>query len=262
MKKLIMAVVLAALGIGSALAADLPPKSPPPPYRPPPPVVTMFNWTGFYVGIHGGADWFENRWGAPLTANNIAGGCPGCPVPVGVNSGTSWLVGGQIGANYQISSMVVVGIEGEGSWTGLKSQNVSLFIPPSLDKTKTDAIGTVAARLGVAWDRSLWYLKGGGAWAHSKYTTTLVAAPATDAQSASDTRWGWVAGAGVEWAFFDNWSVKVEYEHIDLGKKIETLQPLPACVGCLPFDYQVRSRIEVVKVGLNYRFGGPVSARY
>jgi outer membrane immunogenic protein len=72
-----------------------------------------------------------------------------------------------------------------------------------------------------------------------------------------------MVGVGVEYAFANNWSVKAEYNHMDFGSHTETLQPTPGC-GCVAFQYDVNQTVDLVKVGLNYRFGwgGPVVARY
>jgi outer membrane immunogenic protein len=79
--------------------------------------------------------------------------------------------------------------------------------------------------------------------------------------TSSDTRFGWVVGAGVEWAFSPNWSVKGEYLHVDLGSSnVTMLDPVN-----FPLDratYHFRSEFDAVRVGINYRFGGPVVARY
>jgi outer membrane immunogenic protein len=114
------------------------------------------------------------------------------------------------------------------------------------------------------WDRALFYVKGGDTFAHDKFFTTLVGNPAVAAQSTESDRWGWVVGAGVEYAFTNNWSVKAEYNHLEFDRRTETLQPLPACVGCLAFQYDIRQRIDLVKVGVNYKFGWgtPVVAKY
>jgi opacity protein-like surface antigen len=85
----------------------------------------------------------------------------------------------------------------------------------------------------------------------------------TICQSATNTRWGWVAGVGVEQALTPNWSVKLEYEHLGLGNVTETLQPV--CVGfCQAFQYNIRQTVDLIKVGVNYRFGGygPLTAKY
>jgi outer membrane immunogenic protein len=67
----------------------------------------------------------------------------------------------------------------------------------------------------------------------------------------SATRIGWVAGAGLEWAFANNWSTFIEYDHYGFGTKNVALAA-PGAVG--PAAYGVKQNIDVVKVGLNYRF--------
>jgi hypothetical protein len=70
-------------------------------------------------------------------------------------------------------------------------------------------------------------------------------------------------GAGIEYAFLGNWSVKAEYNHLDFAKRTETLAPTPGC-GCLAFQYDIRQKIDLVKVSLNYKFdwATPVVAKY
>jgi outer membrane immunogenic protein len=68
-------------------------------------------------------------------------------------------------------------------------------------------------------------------------------------------------GVGGEWAFFDNWSVKVEYDHMEFRRQRATLQPVGA--GALAFDYDIEQTVDLIKVGVNYRFGySPVFAKY
>jgi outer membrane immunogenic protein len=252
MKKLaaIVGVIAAFVLVSAASAADMPVKARAVAPAPAP----MFNWTGIYVGGHGGGDWSNNTWDVPLSALNIAGGCGGCPRPAGSHTASSWLAGVQAGFNYQMG-MWVWGAEADVSWTNLNGSSVSLFIPPSTINSKTDSLGTIAARLGVTpWDRTLIFVKGGGAWAHDDFFTTLIGAPSVAAQENKEYRWGWMVGAGLEYAVWQNWSVKVEYNHLDLGKKRETLAPIAGC--CTPFEYDVKQTIDLVKVGLNYRFVG------
>jgi outer membrane immunogenic protein len=246
-------ILLAGLGLfalaatQSAVAADVPL-----PYKAPPLVAPTFNWTGFYIGVHGGGDFFNKDWSVPLTAFNIAGGCPGCPTTAGSHTVGSWLLGGQVGFNYQVGRWVW-GVEAQASWTNLEGSNPSLFVPILTDHSKTTSDGTIAARLGVAMNRDqtgLLYVKGGGAWATDRFWTSTAAIPVV--QSLNNTRWGWMVGVGVEYAFLANWSVKLEYDHMDFGQRREEL----ACVaGCFQgFDYDVRQTIDLVKLGLNYRF--------
>ena len=226
----------------------------------PAPVVAPVNWTGFYIGGHVGGAWLNNDWNVPSDPLNIAGGCAGCPRPAGSHTDSSWAAGIQGGFNYQINNWLI-GVEADVSWTDLNGSSTSLFIPPSTINSKTDDFGTITGRLGMTWDRALLYVKGGGAWSHDKYFTTLIGNPTVPAQEADDTRWGWTIGGGLEYMFWKNWTAKVEYDYLDFGTTRETVRPLPACAGCAAFDYDVRQRISVVKVGINYLFNGATFGR-
>ena len=116
------------------MAADMAVKARPAPILPP-----MFSWTGFYIGGHFGADWFDNDWFTPLTPRNIASGCPGYPISAGSHSASSWLAGGQVGFNYQ-TGMWVLGVEVDGSWTDLKGSNPSTFVDFVTVRSKTDGL--------------------------------------------------------------------------------------------------------------------------
>jgi outer membrane immunogenic protein len=259
----ILALLLSLGALHRANAADLPVKSPPL-------VAPAFSWTGFYAGLHGGADWYTKDWSAPLSAINIAGGCPGCPIAISSNSASGWLAGGQAGFNLQISNWVL-GVEADASWTSLNGSSVNGLVTTSLDTSKVNALGTVAARAGVAVNNALLYLKGGAAWADDRFfISRTVPSPipgllpvGAPIQLATDTRWGWMVGFGLEYALTQNWSIKAEYDHLDLGSRTETLLAQPSC-GCLVFQYDIKQRMDLVKVGFNYRFDGmgPVVAKY
>jgi outer membrane immunogenic protein len=261
MKSLSLAVSILALSVVAASAADLAAR----PYTKAPVAVVspVYNWTGFYVGVHGGGDWFNKDWST--STSNIAGCVGPCGESVGGHNGSSWLVGGQAGFNYQIASWVI-GVEAQASWTDLNGQN--LFTQPTLaangfiGHSKTDGLGTLAVRFGYAVDRTLIFVKGGGAWARDRFLVSLNLFP-EGAQAATDDRYGWMVGVGLEYALAGNWSVKAEYNHLDFGTRTETLNPLPTC-GCVAFQYDVRQTIDLVKAGVNYRFNwnGPVVAKY
>jgi outer membrane immunogenic protein len=128
-----------------------------------------------------------------------------------------------------------------------------------------DSLGTVALRLGYAVDRILFYAKGGGAWAHDRFSITDIPSGITYARF-DQSRWGWMAGGGVEYGVTSNWSMKVEYNYMDLGTERTNNIVCGPNFGCTgpggTFNQDVRQRIQVVKGGINYRFGGPVTARY
>ncbi len=261
MRKLIAGLALAVMTAGSAMAGDLEVR-PQQVYAPPAPPIPVYSWTGFYIGVHGGGDWFNKDWFIPLSAINAVAGCPGCPSSAGTHRSSSWLAGVQVGFNYQIDWWVS-GVEVQASWTRLESSNANanpaFAALGFVNHSKTDSVGTIAARLGAAWDRTLLYVKGGGAWAEDKFFTTTAAFPG-GFQSVADTRWGWMVGVGVEYAFFHNWSVKLEYDHLHFSRITQTLQPIAP--GATQFEFDIWQTIDLVKVGVNYRFGAPVVPRY
>jgi len=262
MKKLMLAsAALGALTIaGPLMAADLPARMP---YKaPPPPPIPYFSWTGCYIGGHVGGAW-SNR---SFDNDNFVFATPlGTATQFGGNRGfdsSGWLGGGQAGCQWQITS-VVFGIEGDGSWTGLRGSATDPLFLTSFD-AKTEVIYDVTARLGWAWDRWLVYAKGGGAWAQEKFT---VDDPVFGSFSDSFTRNGWVIGGGVEWAFWENWSAKLEYLHYDFGGRTFAFNGAFGG-GAFAFNSELQQRIDTVKFGINWRFypwaapAAPVVARY
>ena len=111
-------------------------------------------------------------------------------------------------------------------------------------------MASATARLGYAWDpRWLVYAKGGAAWAHDKYTVDYLGTWA-----ASETRSGWTVGGGLEWAFADNWSAKLEYQFYDFGTKDLAFFSSDFVGGPTTSVKSVKQQIHTVKLGLNYRF--------
>ena len=227
-----------------------------------PPAPALYSWTGFYLGIHGGGARFDKDWFYPCTATNLLIPFATCNQAQGGHSGTSWLAGGQVGFNYQVGQWVW-GIEAEFSATRLKGDSVDLAFPSDVIHSRTNFIGTVAPRVGVAWDRALLYAKGGAAWVHDDHSLSIATSGLTTF-TADETRWGWMVGAGIEYAFAQNWSAKVEYNYMDFGTERILFNPNGAVPGLLPFDDDIRQRIQTVKVGLNYKFdwGAPLAGRY
>jgi outer membrane immunogenic protein len=246
MKKLILATS-ALVCAGSALAADLPARMPvkAPVLAPPP-----FSWTGCYIGGHVGYAWGQKDFADP-TGGNFA------PLGTAVGVDTEgWLGGGQIGCNYQFASNWVIGIEGEYSWADINGDADAFFGGKNnVLSAKTESIASATARLGYSWNRTLFYAKGGAAWAEDKYSVFLPGVfllfPDVIARG-SETRFGWTIGAGFEWAFANNWSAKIEYNHYDFGSRtINLFDPLLP-LAIVPVN--VDQRIDAVKVGINYRF--------
>lgn len=230
MRKLSLSILsaLALVTAGAASAADLPVKA-----RPAMTPVPAFSWTGIYVGLNAGYGWGD-------TSGTLFAGAPGNP-----NIGGP-LAGGQIGGNYQFANNIVIGIEADYQWADIDGSSTTLA--GVVRTAEVERFGTVRGRLGFAWDRWLAYVTGGYAFGAK---TNLTIGPAALVTSSS-TLDGWTAGVGVEYAFAPNWSAKLEYLHIDLNDKT-FFTGLGACA--VTSLCQAGANIDLVRVGLNYRFG-------
>jgi outer membrane immunogenic protein len=254
MKKLLLAAVGAvALGLSApASAADLAAR----PYtKAPPMVAAIYDWSGFYIGINGGGGSAHSCWDFLIPAA-LGGGS----IPEGCHNSTGGTVGGQVGYRWQ-SSNFVFGVEGQGNWADFSGSNTTPvgFNPFAglADRTRIDAFGLITGQVGYAWNNVLVYVKGGAAVVDDKYDV-LIPAGGTFA-SASETRWGATIGAGLEFGFATNWSVGAEYNHIFLDNHDVRLTD---AAGGLAGNVHTQQDVDMGLVRLNYRWGGPVVAKY
>ncbi len=223
MKKVLLASACLFALAAPASAADLAAR----PYtKAPVAVASVYNWTGFYLGIVGGGAWQAD------SDPKMKGG----------------FVGGTAGYNWQTGN-VVFGLEADGAWADV-SASATGPVPGFgvvTASSKTDAMGTVRGRIGYAVNNVLFYGTGGYAWIDNK----LSAAPGL---TISDSKFhsGWTVGAGIEAFFAPQWSVKGEYLYRSLGGETYFSGLVPT--GTVNFH--------TVQVGVNYHFGGPVVAKY
>lgn len=250
MKNVLVATALVTLGFtGIASAADLQARMP---VKAPPPVALIYSWTGFYLGAHAGYGWGSNKTTVVEAATPLV-------FPIGTQStfkSDGFLGGVQAGYNYQISNWVI-GVEGDFSWTDAKGSvtSTSLLIP-SITTTaggNYSWFATLTGRVGYAHNNWLFFAKGGAAFARVELTTSSVTGVGTfTGVPIKDTLAGYTVGAGVEYGFLTNWSVKAEYDYMDFG----TTRRAFVVNGTLGPAADYDTHVHVVKVGLNYRFGG------
>ncbi|HEY8334872.1 MAG TPA: outer membrane beta-barrel protein [Tardiphaga sp.] len=255
MKKFLLAsAALATLAMAtSASAADLAART----YtKAPPMIAAVYDWTGFYIGANGGYGTSRKCWdysGTPAArlAVNVADGC---------HDADGGMVGGQIGYNWQASSWVF-GLEAQGDWADLSGSNIA-NVPAGIfsltNRSRIDGLGLFTGRIGYAWNNSLLYVKGGAAVVHDKYDSFFTGTGVSYA-SASETRWGAAVGVGLEYGFTPNWSFGVEYNHAFLGGRDITLAASPAGATIVE---RVNQDVDMVTARINYRWGGPVVAKY
>jgi outer membrane immunogenic protein len=211
----------------------------------------LYDWNGFYAGAHAGGAWdhrdasiFNTTAGAFLVSGSTqASGVTG---------------GGQIGFNYALSPHWIAGFEADISAADLQGSEIGATGYGKRDN-KIDSFGTLRGRLGYAWNEIMFYCTGGFAWANEQMTRTQQigtinqATPGT-VESSSTAGSGWAAGLGLEWGFAPNWSAKFEYLHLDIGSQSFTF---PLAMQRI----DATARMDVVRVGLNYRFDWSVRGR-
>jgi outer membrane immunogenic protein len=265
--------LVALAAVSPAGAADVPAAPTNKASAPPAPV-----WTGLYVGANVGYGWGgrTDLSGTPNIAIEFTSGV--LPTLLTPNP-KGWLGGGQLGYNWQFAPLSVAGLEADFTAAGIKgTASVSPVVAgfPDLFTTTTSSsikwFGTVRARLGyLPADSVVVYVTGGFAYgeAQMSFSTTELTFGGDCSfglrcanGSMSSVKVGWAAGAGVEGMFAPNWTARAEYLRVDLGTQSITAptNALPPGIVTLTAS---RTLVEnIFRVGLNYRFGGPVVAKY
>jgi outer membrane immunogenic protein len=246
------------VALASANAADMyvPGPAGPGGYKDTPYVAS---WAGFYAGVNGGYGW-ANGQTVNLSDNKGAAGI--ATGSFGSPSSDGGFGGGQIGYNWQgvWHPNLVLGVEADIQGAGVQgSSRVQTTLPynNTVDaKTSLDWFGTVRGRLGYAFGNALVYGTGGLAFGgvHDRFVLTPNFPPAeTAVLDNSSTRTGYAAGGGIEYKFSPAWSVKAEYQHIDLGS--ESLTGIYSATGHVVTSSKVDDQYDTVRGGLNYHFG-------
>jgi outer membrane immunogenic protein len=248
-KVLLVSASLIALGAAApAMAADLAAR----PYtKAPPMIAAVYDWSGFYIGANGGWGSSHKCWDftTPAGAFVAAEGC---------HDATGGVAGGQVGYRWQAGTWVF-GVEAQGDWADLKGSNISAFAPAFTNQSRIDAFGLFTGQVGYAANNVLFYVKGGGAVTADRFRSFSTATGALVATSNDDTRWGGVVGAGVEYGFAPNWSAAVEYDHLFMQDKTTTFTALG---GTFFGTDRIRQDVDLVTVRVNYKFSGPIIAKY
>jgi len=251
--------VSAMLGIGAASAADLPMKAMP--YAAPPPV---FSWTGCYIGLHAGAGVLLDQGFQTVQQSSLD------------RHGVGGLAGGQLGCNYQ-TGMLVLGIEGEGFWSGMKvtqdefaGNNPGTLVASGSIRNKWDY--DIAGRFGIAFDRALVYGKAGWVFGGFDWNAAEVSSSFNNCRTfctvtqGSATLDGLLIGLGLEYAFTNNWTAKFEYDYLGFNAKNVNFTSSCADPLCTTrnFTQNVSADKHIFKVGVNYLFNAaaPLVAKY
>lgn len=222
MKKLYCLLVLA-LSSGAAMAGDLPHEA-------------AYDWGGVYIGgsVGYGRGDSENRW----TNTDLL---PGWEADGDIRF-RSGLVGLHAGMLYQIDR-VVLGLEADYNFVRFRGDD-SQFAGV-INGLEIDQYATARVRAGWAVDRSLFYATGGVAY--GKITKTDVSLLHTESEAKVT---GWVAGAGYERAFGNNWIARLEYQHVNLGDAETQLQ-----TNLGGYTHRAQNiNFDTIRLGVSYKF--------
>jgi len=280
-KHLLASVAIAALG-SSAFAADLPARGP---AMAPAPIVSapIFTWTGFYVGVNAGASFNKNQ---NFSSNGFNTPNGAVTIYSGTNDDAHFTGGGQIGFNWQTGSFVW-GLEADINYLN-RSGNGAVVAPAGaalpfalINSGDRDTwFGTARGRLGLGFDRALFYVTGGLAFGGNRNDATVTffnnggvgnlpcaAGCAFGATGSGNSDIGWALGGGIEYAFSNSVSAKIEYLHVELGDNRRTYTPVGFPNSTATITTRRSNQFDIVRAGLNFRFGAfsqaaPVVARY
>jgi len=253
MKKLLLSATALVALTAAASAADLPSR------RAPAPVIAavpLFTWTGFYVGAQAGYAWGENE--TSLFFDGAAVDTDG----LGDFDNDGFVGGVHAGYNVQFGSFVV-GLEADIEAAGIDGDLT--VTDPTLPgyaagvSSDINFQGSLRARAGVAFDRALLYVTGGLAFANIEHTYSatlpvgnVFGVPAgTYSESFDDTEWGWTLGAGVEYAFTNNLTARIEYRYSQIDDLSHDLTPV--FNGTTSND--VETEFHTIRAGLSCKFG-------
>jgi outer membrane immunogenic protein len=283
------AVISALAGISAASAADMATRK----YaKVPPPMVVLYDWTGFYIGGNVGYSWGNARTDGSLTGTqnvsifrtagpNLVSSVttPLGTLPLWGRSDVNGFIGGaQAGYNWQRGTWLY-GLEGDIQGSGERgTSDVCTVVGCAPGSTLLTAnyklgwFGTVRGRVGfLPTDRVLLYATGGLAYGGVSATAPLIPL------SWGSTRAGWTVGVGAEAAIDQHWSVKLEYLYMDFGNigsgatsatgvvnQLNTPTPgfNTVTTTTLTGAFNTKFTDNILRVGVNYRFGGPVVAKY
>ena len=257
MKRILLSTAsLGVLGLLSpAFAADLPYA------KAPAATPSVYDWTGVYVGAFGGGG-FGNH-----NINNANGTNTAFSDFTANYSSTGGVAGGEAGYNWQ-SGNYVVGVESDLFWSGIQGNDSSQIangsftgVGGAVDADNWRWGGTLRVRGGFTVDRWLMFFTGGYAFGDIQHTNTPpVGVGPVDKFNVTAN--GLTAGAGFAYAITNNISAKFEYRYYSFNGYNRPGSALTGFTVNGQLPYSTVSTFSVVSLGLDFKFGGPVVAKY
>lgn len=258
------AISLGIGGLGVASAADMAVKAPVKAAAPIP-----YSWGGWYAGANTGYGWGDGSVSLGPTNNPVSIAYFGSTfptfIPWNVKPHPSGAIGGaQVGYNWQ-RDRLVAGFEADFQGSNVNG-SVTTFVAPitAVTTQRLDWFGTLRGRIGLAANNVLFYATGGLAYGEVNhvFSTNNDGAGAFENLASRSTSAGYAVGGGVEWGFAPNWTAKAEYLFLDLGSRSYSTIPGGTAPAGASIDGHFQDRFQIARVGVNYKWGAPVVAKY
>jgi outer membrane immunogenic protein len=269
LKKFLLGLILSAVGIAAAAAADLPTAKPAPVFAAP----AAYSWTGFYLGGNLGGAWgsFDPRTSTVFSPVGyfVLTSIPAIGAVGAQSIKPSGFTGGvEAGYNWQWGNLVL-GVEADFDYLGLRGKSSGGAVYPCCapstfavnSSVHSDWLFTARPRVGFANNNWLFYATGGLAVTNinGSFTFSDTFAPGTESGSLSNTKAGYAIGGGVEAGLWNNWTVKAEYLYVNFGRVSTTSSNFAAFVPAQAFPTNVFTHsaeltANLLRLGVNYRF--------
>jgi outer membrane immunogenic protein len=234
-------------------------------------VVVPYDWSGSYLGGNSGLSVGRDSTNTPIPA--LGSNEQFTLNPLGA------IGGGQIGANWQATPHLVVGVEADLQWSGERTSACVFHCTAVADggflamETISQRLGwlsTARGRVGVTNGPALFYATGGVAFSRintdfSHFDPEGAAGalkPFAAAGSFSQTKSGWTVGAGLETRLFGNWTGRIEYLYVDLGTVTGSIVFSGGGVQGQADTFASRVQDHIFRIGVNYKLGGLKPAEY
>ncbi len=234
------------------------------------------DWRGAYIGGFAGAAWTNSKfateltgeWGNLLNPGNQVDRDAILPLLNDGVTGVGATGGAAVGYNWLYDSLLLLGFEADVSVLDGKTSTAGSATGVSPYEIDTSAeinwVATVRGRLGITFDRSLIYVTGGLGIGERQFSQSIVQLnfPFVETGRANSTGVGWVLGGGLEHALGSEWSLRLQYLHIDLGSESADsvgVCPPPSVDVCAVYtgSHKVDFALDTVTAGVIYRFGAP-----
>jgi opacity protein-like surface antigen/outer membrane receptor protein involved in Fe transport len=209
------------------------------------PAAPNYDWTGFYVGANVNGRWLKSNSSAVNSAT-------GLPFPTAGGDTWQWGGGIQLGFDCMLPSRLVLGVAADMSSGGTRTATVSDVSGTSANQTTVFDSETIRGRIGYASDNILFYATGGFAWSNDQFVRTQLSGTLNNAtagadEAANEGLLGWTVGAGIAYAFAQNWNAFAEYRHTSYGTSTISL-PLSQLTTTSTIN------VSALQLGVNYKF--------